>query len=78
MADDSTNDASIVPTQPPADERLQKIVDKALYAGGNEDAQKLRNSERYLVGRAVARRAHRRADRGMDSRDVLRSLRFDR
>ncbi len=29
--------------QPPADERLQKIVDKALYAGGNEEAQKLRN-----------------------------------
>jgi nitrite reductase/ring-hydroxylating ferredoxin subunit/uncharacterized membrane protein len=29
--------------QPSTDERLQKIVDKALYAGGSPEAQKLRN-----------------------------------
>jgi len=40
---DSNNGASTSETQPPADERLQKIVDKALYAGGNPEAQKLRN-----------------------------------
>ena len=43
MADDSNNDVSMAATQPPADERLQKIVDKALYAGGNPKAQKIRN-----------------------------------
>lgn len=43
MADDSNNGLSVAATQPPADERLQKIVDKALYAGGNPEAQKLRN-----------------------------------
>jgi len=29
--------------QPPVDERLQRILDKALYANGSPDAQKLRN-----------------------------------
>jgi len=43
MMVDSNNGASTSETQPPADERLQKIVDKALYAGGNPEAQKLRN-----------------------------------
>jgi nitrite reductase/ring-hydroxylating ferredoxin subunit/uncharacterized membrane protein len=43
MAVDPNNDVSRAVTQPPADERLQKILDKALYAGGNPEAQKLRN-----------------------------------
>jgi nitrite reductase/ring-hydroxylating ferredoxin subunit/uncharacterized membrane protein len=43
MMVDSNNGASTSETQPPADETLQKIVDKALYAGGNPEAQKLRN-----------------------------------
>ena len=43
MAVDSNNGRSIVATQPTADERLQKILDKALYANGNPEAQKLRN-----------------------------------
>ena len=42
MAVDSNN-ASTVATQPTADERIQKALDKALYAGGNPEAQKLRN-----------------------------------
>ena len=29
--------------QPPVDERLQRILDKALYADGSPEAQKLRN-----------------------------------
>jgi nitrite reductase/ring-hydroxylating ferredoxin subunit/uncharacterized membrane protein len=29
--------------QPPVDEKLQKVLDKALYAGGNPEAQQLRN-----------------------------------
>ncbi|HZP06479.1 MAG TPA: Rieske 2Fe-2S domain-containing protein [Terracidiphilus sp.] len=40
---DSSNGGSTSETQPPIDERLQKIVDKALYAGGNPEAQKLRD-----------------------------------
>jgi nitrite reductase/ring-hydroxylating ferredoxin subunit/uncharacterized membrane protein len=43
MAVDFNNGVSMSVTQPPADERLQKILDKALYAGGNPEAQKLRN-----------------------------------
>ena len=43
MAVDSNNALSTAVTQPPADERLQKILDRALYAGGNPEAQKLRN-----------------------------------
>jgi nitrite reductase/ring-hydroxylating ferredoxin subunit/uncharacterized membrane protein len=43
MMVDSNNGASTSETQPPADETLQKIVDKALYAGGNPEALKLRN-----------------------------------
>src|ERR1039458_6490781 len=30
-------------TQPPVDERLQRLLDKALYADGSPEAQKLRN-----------------------------------
>lgn len=37
------HDASKTEPQPSADERLQKILDKALYADGSPDAQKLRN-----------------------------------
>jgi nitrite reductase/ring-hydroxylating ferredoxin subunit/uncharacterized membrane protein len=44
MAVDSENGESTSVTQPPADERIQKILDKALYAGGNPAAQKLRNA----------------------------------
>jgi nitrite reductase/ring-hydroxylating ferredoxin subunit/uncharacterized membrane protein len=43
MAVDSKNGVSTPITQPPIDEKLQKIVDKALYADGNPEAQKLRN-----------------------------------
>jgi uncharacterized membrane protein len=44
MAVDSENGVSISVTQPPADARIQKILDKALYAEGNPAAQKLRNA----------------------------------
>jgi nitrite reductase/ring-hydroxylating ferredoxin subunit/uncharacterized membrane protein len=43
MAVDSNNGVSTPIKQPPIDEKLQKILDKALYAGGNPEAQKLRN-----------------------------------
>ena len=43
MAVDSKNGVSTPITQPPIDEKLQKILDKALYADGNPEAQKLRN-----------------------------------
>ena len=39
----STDDVSKTAPQPSADERLQKILDKALYADGRPEAQKLRN-----------------------------------
>ena len=32
-----------IPTSKPADERLQKLIDKALYANGRPSAQKIRN-----------------------------------
>jgi nitrite reductase/ring-hydroxylating ferredoxin subunit/uncharacterized membrane protein len=43
MALNSNNSGSTAETQPPVEESLQKIVDQALYAGGNPEAQKLRN-----------------------------------
>ncbi|HWH59539.1 MAG TPA: Rieske 2Fe-2S domain-containing protein [Terriglobales bacterium] len=43
MALDSDDGGSGVVRQPPMDEKLQKRLDKALYAGGNVEAQKLRN-----------------------------------
>ena len=43
MAVDLNDDVSKSISQPSTDERLQKIVDKALYAGGSPEAQKLRN-----------------------------------
>ena len=43
MAVDPDDGVSISVSQPSADERLQKILDKALYADGNPAAQKLRN-----------------------------------
>ena len=43
MAVESKNGVSTPITQPPIDEKLQKILDKALYADGNPEAQKLRN-----------------------------------
>jgi nitrite reductase/ring-hydroxylating ferredoxin subunit/uncharacterized membrane protein len=41
--------------QPSTDERLQKIVDKALYAGGSPEAQKLRN---FLNGTWLGKPLH--------------------
>ena len=43
MAVDFNDDVSKTAPQPSADERLQKILDKALYADGSPEAQKLRN-----------------------------------
>ena len=43
MAVASNNGVSRSITQPAIDEKLQKILDKALYADGNPEAQKLRN-----------------------------------
>ena len=43
MAVEFNDDVSKAAPQPSADERLQKILDKALYADGNPEAQKLRN-----------------------------------
>ena len=43
MAVEFNDDVSKTAPQPSADERLQKILDKALYANGNPEAQKLRN-----------------------------------
>jgi nitrite reductase/ring-hydroxylating ferredoxin subunit/uncharacterized membrane protein len=43
MAVEPKNGVSTSTTQPPIDEKLQKIVDKGLYAGGNPEAQKLRD-----------------------------------
>jgi nitrite reductase/ring-hydroxylating ferredoxin subunit/uncharacterized membrane protein len=37
------HNSSPTPPRPPAEERLQKALDKALYAGGRPEAQKLRN-----------------------------------
>jgi nitrite reductase/ring-hydroxylating ferredoxin subunit/uncharacterized membrane protein len=42
-AADLNGDVSKPTPQPPVDERVQKILDKALYAGGRPEAQKLRN-----------------------------------
>jgi len=43
MAIEFNDDVSEAAPQPSAEERLQKILDKALYADGNPEAQKLRN-----------------------------------
>src|SRR5882757_10640307 len=43
MAADLNGDVSKPASQPPVDERLQRILDKALYADGRPEAQKLRN-----------------------------------
>jgi nitrite reductase/ring-hydroxylating ferredoxin subunit/uncharacterized membrane protein len=43
MAVDLNDDLSKTGPQPSSDERLQKILDKALYADGSPEAQKLRN-----------------------------------
>lgn len=43
----------------PVDERLQKFIDQALYAGGNPEAQKLRN---FLNGPWLGEPFARRAD----------------
>ena len=43
MKVDPIGDSSSPAPQPPADERLQKALDKALYAGGRPAAQKIRN-----------------------------------
>lgn len=40
---DSSRSPSRVPAQQPVDEKLQKLLDKALYGGGHLSAQKLRN-----------------------------------
>ena len=42
-AADLNVDVSKPTPQPPVDERVQRILDKALYAGGRPEAQKLRN-----------------------------------
>src|ERR1017187_6223525 len=43
MKVDPIGDSSSPAPQPPVDERLQKALDKALYAGGRPAAQKIRN-----------------------------------
>src|ERR1017187_6549920 len=43
MAAELNGDVSKPAPQPSVDERLQKILDKALYADGRPEAQKLRN-----------------------------------
>ncbi len=40
---DSTQGLSRASVQPPLDEKLQKLLDKALYGGGRPSAQKIRN-----------------------------------
>lgn len=40
---DSNGNVSKTEPEPSADEKLQKMLDKALYANGNPEAQKLRN-----------------------------------
>jgi nitrite reductase/ring-hydroxylating ferredoxin subunit/uncharacterized membrane protein len=40
---DSTRGSMTGPALQPVDERLQKLLDKALYAGGHPSAQKIRN-----------------------------------
>jgi nitrite reductase/ring-hydroxylating ferredoxin subunit/uncharacterized membrane protein len=42
-AADRNSEVSKPAPQPPIDEKLQKILDKALYAGGSPEAQQLRN-----------------------------------
>src|ERR1700677_4546022 len=39
----STRDSSSAAVQQPLDEKLQKLLDKALYGGGHASAQKIRN-----------------------------------
>jgi nitrite reductase/ring-hydroxylating ferredoxin subunit/uncharacterized membrane protein len=39
----STRASSAARAQPPVDEKLQKLLDKALYSGGSPSAQKVRN-----------------------------------
>jgi nitrite reductase/ring-hydroxylating ferredoxin subunit/uncharacterized membrane protein len=43
MAADLNRESSKRVPQPPVDERLQRLLDKALYADGRPEAQKLRN-----------------------------------
>ena len=40
---DSTRGSSPAPVRQPVDEKLQKLLDKALYGGGHPSAQKIRN-----------------------------------
>ena len=40
---DSTRGSSSAPVRQPVDEKLQKLLDKALYGGGHPSAQKIRN-----------------------------------
>ncbi len=40
---DSTRGSLPVPARQPVDEKLQKLLDKALYGGGRPSAQKIRN-----------------------------------
>ncbi|HZM08758.1 MAG TPA: hypothetical protein VFC15_00945, partial [Candidatus Limnocylindrales bacterium] len=40
---DSTRGSSPEQVRQPVDERLQKLLDKALYGGGHPSAQKIRN-----------------------------------
>ena len=43
MATDLNRESPKGTPQPPVDERLQRALDKALYADGSPEAQKLRN-----------------------------------
>jgi nitrite reductase/ring-hydroxylating ferredoxin subunit/uncharacterized membrane protein len=43
MAADLNRESTKGAPQPPVDERLQRLLDKALYANGSPEAQKLRN-----------------------------------
>jgi hypothetical protein len=43
MASDLNRESTKGVRQPPVDERLQRLLDKALHANGSPEAQKLRN-----------------------------------
>ena len=52
---DSTRSSSPVPAVQPVDEKLQKLLDKALYGGGHPSAQKIRN---FLNGTWLGEPSH--------------------
>jgi len=53
--DDSDREKSLKPKLKSSDERLQKLVDKALFGGGSKNAQKIRN---FLNGTWIGEPLH--------------------